>query len=318
MPTLDSVGDTVAYFNAAAAFWVRRAWRLLPSAWLWLAVILAGAIFFNRSQAFGTFRANFEGVVAAVLDIANFRIVEVFSRFEPGAAFPYWSLSLEEQFYILLPFLIFIFRRRLPYVLAVLVLAQFFWRRSGEDTTRVGLMLNQLRSDALSLGVLIAIWSRHPTYRLFEPIALKRRPVAGVVILSVLIICLAAVGSRSLHIVWFQIGMVALISAVIVLIASFDGDYLCPEGAVKRLMLWVGARSYGIYLIHIPVYCMTREIWFRIEPPGTVFDAAWSVRFIATAALLILAFAELNYRFVEVPFRRRGARIAERLGRRVA
>ena len=41
-------------------FWLRRAFRLLPSAWLWLAVILLACVFFNRSGAFGTLSANLQ------------------------------------------------------------------------------------------------------------------------------------------------------------------------------------------------------------------------------------------------------------------
>jgi len=81
-------------------------------------------------------------------------------------------------------------------------------------------------------------------------------------------------------------------------------------------MLWFGSRSYALYLIHIPAFFVTREIWFRIEPPGTVFTGAFTLRFALTASVLLLTFTELNYRLVEVPLRRRGARIAERIARR--
>jgi peptidoglycan/LPS O-acetylase OafA/YrhL len=83
-------------------------------------------------------------------------------------------------------------------------------------------------------------------------------------------------------------------------------------------MLWVGSRSYAIYLIHIPAFFATREIWFRVKPPGTVFDAAYTWRFALTALPLLLIAAELNYRCLEVPLRRRGARIAQRIAQRPA
>jgi len=239
LPILEATRGSTAFFNATLAFWVRRAWRLLPSAWLWLAVILLLAAFFNRSGVFWSFRSNFEGAVAAMLDVANFRIITVFQRFDPGADFHYWSLSLEEQFYILLPIVVFFSRRWLPYVLAVVILAQFFVTRGGEGTSALGLVLNQLRSDALSLGVLIAIWSRRPTYRLFEPTILQSRTLPGLAVLGLLVLLLAAMGAPGLHLVSFVIGMVALISAALVFVASYDRDYLCPPGPIKRFMLWV-------------------------------------------------------------------------------
>jgi peptidoglycan/LPS O-acetylase OafA/YrhL len=316
LPTLQTAGNIGAALNATIAFWVRRAWRLLPSAWLWLGLIMACVIAFNRSHAFGSFHANFEGVIAAVLDVANFRVMMTFGRFETGAAFPYWSLSLEEQFYILLPLAVLIGRRWLPYMLIAGVLAQLFVTRSGAGTSLLGLILNQLRSDALMLGVLIALWSAHPTYRLFEPSGLRARPIVGFLVFGMLIFLLAAISSASFHIVWFQIGLVAVLSAVLVLVASYDQDYLCSWAPVKSLMLWIGSRSYAIYLIHIPVYLATREIWFRIEPAGTVFDRTYGLRFALTAFPLLLLLADVNYRFIEVPFRRRGARIAQRITQR--
>ncbi len=316
LPSLEKTRDSTQFFAAALAFWIRRAFRLLPSAWLWLAVILAAALFLNRSGAFGPFRSNFAGAVAAILYIANFHIATIFGRSHPGAVFPYWSLSLEEQFYLVLPFLAFIFRRRLLLVLFIAVAAQFFIARTGAGRGAVALWLNQTRSDAISLGVLIAIWSRHPTYRLFEPTFLRNAPALRMAMLLFLILLLAAAGSTELDIVPFQVGVVAAISAVLVFIASFNGDYLWPPDPAKRLMLWVGSRSYAIYLVHIPAFFITREIWFRIAPPGTVFGPAYALRFGVTAAALIIVFADLNYRLVEIPLRRRGARIAARLAAR--
>jgi peptidoglycan/LPS O-acetylase OafA/YrhL len=316
LPMLEITSGTTGYFNATLSFWVRRIWRLLPSAWLWLAVILISAAVFNRSGVFWSFRANFESVIAAMLDVANFRIALVYGKTEPGAAFPYWSLSLEEQFYILLPIVVFFAGRRLPYVLAAGILAQFFIDRIGPNRTDLEMLLNMLRSDALMMGVLLAIWSRTPTYRLFEPVALRGRPLAGLALLGFFTLCLAAVGSPKLTIVSFSVGLVALISAVLVFFASYDRDYLMPDGLVKRVMLWVGSRSYALYLIHIPAFFLAREIWFRIEPPGTVFDHAFTARLGLTGFGLLVTLTELNYRFVEVPLRRRGARIAQRIAQR--
>ncbi len=316
LPVLEAAGGSLEFFNQALAFWVRRAWRLLPSAWLWLGLIMLGVLFCNRSGAFGSVRANFEAGIAAILDIANFRIIGVFGQFPSGDSFPYWSLSLEEQFYVVLPFVVFFAGRRLPWFLGAVILLQFFVARSGNHASAIGLIMNQTRSDALSFGVLIAIWSGHPTYLLFEPVGLRGRKLLGLAIFGLLLLCLAAVSSSTLHFVWFQIGLVGLISAVLVFLASFNGDYLCPNGLFKRVMLWVGGRSYAIYLVHIPAYLLTREIWFRVEPRGTAFNSVFTLRFALTAAILVASFAELNYRFVEVPLRRRGRRIADRLARR--
>ncbi len=316
MPSLAAAENVTAYVNAAVAFWVRRAWRLLPSAWLWLAIGLIATVVFNRSGVFGTFRANYEGAAAAVLNVANFRTILVFGRYELAVSSPYWSLSLEEQFYFLFPFLILLSGRRLPLVVGAGVLLQLFIVRNGPNAGTLGLVLNNLRSDAILLGVLIAIWSTHPTYRLFEPVFLKNRPLVGLNLFAGLVILLAAAGSVALHIVPFQSGLIALISAVMVIVASYNKNYLWPSGPFKQVMLWFGTRSYALYLVHIPAYAFTREIWYRLQPPGTVFTDRFWIRFAYTAAILALVSAELNYRLVEVPLRQRGARIAKRIAQR--
>ena len=95
--------------------------------------------------------------------------------------------------------------------------------------------------------------------------------------------------------------------------ACRDRDYLLSKGPLKRLLVWVGARSYAIYLIHIPAFFLTREIWFRLDPANAGSDTAYMPVFAATALLLILIASELNYRFIEMPLRRRGVLLAERI-----
>lgn len=316
LPMLEMTSGAASFFNATLSFWVRRAWRLLPSAWLWLAIILVLSLAFNHSHAFWSFRANLEATVAAVLDVANFRILLVYGKSEPGVAFPYWSLSLEEQFYILLPIVVFFAGRRLPWVLAIGILGQFFVTRSGPHAPELGQVLNILRSDGLMMGVLLAIWSRNPTYHLFEPSGLRRRPLAGLALFALLAVLLATLGGAGLIIVSFTVGLVALVSAALVFLASYDQDYLMPPGLVKNVMLWVGSRSYALYLIHMPSYFLARELWFRIEPPGTVFDHHFMLRLGLTGFGLLFVLAELNYRFVEVPLRRHGVQIARRIAQR--
>lgn len=316
MPSLAEAKNVTAYVNSAVAFWVRRAWRLLPSAWLWLAIGLVATLVLNRSGAFGNFLANYEAAIAAILNVANFRQLMVFGRYDIGLSSPYWSLSLEEQFYFLFPFLVLFAGRRLALVAGAGVLLQLFIPRNGPDVGTLGLILDNARSDAILLGVLIAIWSDDPTYRLFEPVFLKNRPIAGIILFAGLIILLAAAGAVFLHIAPFQVGLVALISALLVLIASYNKNYFLPNGPFKTVMLWLGTRSYALYLVHIPMYALTREIWYRLEPPGTEFTDRFAVRFVYTAAILVLMSAELNYRLIEVPLRQRGARIAKSIARR--
>jgi peptidoglycan/LPS O-acetylase OafA/YrhL len=81
-------------------------------------------------------------------------------------------------------------------------------------------------------------------------------------------------------------------------------------------MCWVGARSYALYLIHLPVYHAAVELWSRLNPAVLKSGGGHTLILLATALPPIFLLADLNYRFVEVPLRRRGARLAERIRNR--
>lgn len=309
MPKLQLCENTSEFLNVSLSFWTKRVFRLLPSAWLWLAVILVACVFFNDSGVFRSLRSNIEATVAAVLQVANFRFAQGFGgAYDLGASFVYWTLSLEEQFYMFLPFLVFYSRRWLPYILAVLILMQLF------QTSTVLLLM--VRTDALLLGVLIALWATRSSYRLFEPTFLKNSRTLRFCLLVGTLLLLIALSSPHLNIVSFRWGLIAILCAALVLIASYNQNYLLREGRLKSIMMWVGTRSYPIYLIHIPAFYFTRELWYRLSPEGTTFDETFYLRYILTSLTVIVVFSELNYRFVETPMRTYGAKVASKLSKR--
>ena len=225
-----------------------------------------------------------------------------------GINFHYWSLSLEEQFYILLPLLIILSRKWLVPVLIGAVVLQCFITR---DTA----LLSMIRAEALLLGVLIAIWRTQASYPMFRPIALVNSTIARLGLFSLLIICLATVGSDDLHMVGNKYLAVALVSTLLVIIASYNDNLTIRQPLIKKALMWTGSRSYAIYLIHMPAYALTREIWFRISPAGTKFNEDFLLEYSLTAALLTIILSEINFRFVETPLRKKGAVIAANMNR---
>ena len=105
--------------------------------------------------------------------------------------------------------------------------------------------------------------------------------------------------------------MIALISVLLVWIASYNDNLFMPA-PLRDLFVWLGARSYAIYLIHIPAFFLTREIWTRMNPETVAGPEAF-VPYLLSAGVLILVCSELNYRWVEQPLRRKGAAIADRM-----
>jgi peptidoglycan/LPS O-acetylase OafA/YrhL len=310
LPTLAQAEGTRAFFRNALSFWIRRACRLLPSAWLWLGVMVLLAATFNTMGAFGTVAANLRAALAALLNVENFLLWKALPRGELSTPNIYWTLSLEEQFYLVLPLLAFVARRRLALAMAAIVLAQIFVDRTG-----IGhLLLNLTRSDGLALGVLLAIWSGAAGYRRLEPRWLTGGRLRHLAV-PAFVLVFAAVSGHALVPQRFTLGALALMSAGAVWLASYDRDMMAPPGWPRRVLCWMGARSYALYLCHLPVFHATVELWSRVNPRMLQGGAGHVLVLLLTGLPLTFALAELNYRFVETPFRRRGARIAERVRR---
>jgi peptidoglycan/LPS O-acetylase OafA/YrhL len=96
-------------------FWMRRARRLLPALFLMLAVVVAWVTLLDRSQL-TSLRGD---VLAAVAYVSNWwnivREASYFARFGPPPPLDHlWSLAVEEQFYLIWPWLLLLGLRFLP------------------------------------------------------------------------------------------------------------------------------------------------------------------------------------------------------------
>lgn len=285
------------YRFIAMRFWVARLFRLAPSAWFWLLVILALCACYNRSGVFGTLETNLYWTLSGVLNYSNYLLVQYFGNTPPGASFVYWSLSLEEQFYLCFPPLVWLFGRRLAWVLLALVLVQLFNQR--------GLYGMMFRTDAIALGVLVALVANHRLVLWLGTIFVGWKARLAVLSLLLLLFGLGTLTQQQLP---MQVGLVALTASTLVLLCSGQRDVLAGNSAASRCLLWVGQRSYAIYLIHIPAMFFLRETAYR-----TQIDMADHVVLGGLLALVLIAgLAAANYRWLETPLRLLGKTIAGR------
>jgi peptidoglycan/LPS O-acetylase OafA/YrhL len=312
LPTLAMAKNRQDYWRNVVAFWIRRMWRIWPTAWLWTALIVIAAVF-ARSQAWGKPLPDLQDAIAILLHVFNLHRVDVDAIQGTGILSPYWSLSLEEQFYLLLPFLLFIVpRERLISVLAVLVGAQIFLTRWALNNNLSGLLWS-IRSDGLMLGVVIALTLEKRWIRgLLEPLFLAKSRLAKCLSVVLPLFLMSALSAG--HVVTFGTGLIAILSGWLVWVASYDMNYIIAEGWLKRILVWIGLRSYAIYVIHCPAFLITQSIWAHLSPAGTnLGDGQHLWQLSITAAVLIVVLSELNFRLIEAPLRRKGAAIAKRL-----
>ncbi len=309
IPQLQGVRDVRRFAHITVTFWIRRAWRLWPSAWLWLALPLVLCLTFNNSHAYGSFVANWCMAMAGIANVANFYLIYHYGQ--PGGvgtAFAQWSLSLEEQFYFALPFAIFVFRRYLPALMGFLLFLAFYLVPF--------VFANNTRSGAIAAGVLLAIASRHRLYADCAPVFLNGSRLARICVVFGGVALLVSFGDWDWRIVSFIHGPIAIISGLMVWVASYNAGFLWRPGRSRQVMEIVAARTYSIYLVHIPVYAGMHEAWYRMDkthPPAGLQIAAY----FAIAALLIALFAELNHRLLERPLREHGKRVAQRYALRM-
>jgi peptidoglycan/LPS O-acetylase OafA/YrhL len=292
-------------------FWVRRIYRIWPSAIVNVLVVLAFSVLVNKSGAFGPFVGNFCDAVSVIMQVANFHWYHCFegqTGGNCGVNTVYWSLSLEEQFYLAFPFLFFFLSRVwLARLLIGVVAIQFFLRRPPHS------FLWEIRVDALAWGALIALAVGGPLHKLLEPrfLASGKRAVLSTLLFSGLI---ASLGTN--QIIWFQTGPIALLSAVLIWSASYDKGYVFRHGRLRPFLLWAGSRSYAIYLVHPFAAFATRELFFRLYK-GQAFDDQFLLRFLLVGLSLTFVLAEANYRFLEMPLRRKGIRLSKTMAEHV-
>ena len=257
-------------------FYARRIRRLLPA----LVVFVAGAAAVATTA--GPSIATRRDVVASLLYVGNW--LPARSDYM-GALNHTWSLAIEEQFYLVWPVLVIVvLRRSSERALAVVALvgagtsliARFALWDSGHGADRI-YYGSDTRADALLLGCALAVWMRGRGAGASNP-RVAHLMVAGVGILALV--------SHPLPRYLILPTVVAL--ATMVAIATLTrGRY---SGWLEaRPLVWLGRRSYGLYLWHLLVL-MTVEAW----------DVPWPVTMVTVVALSLML-TELSWRYVEQP-----------------
>jgi peptidoglycan/LPS O-acetylase OafA/YrhL len=272
-------------------FYRRRALRLLPALLVLCAVMAVVVLAFAQLDDRDPTWLGIVGALtysSSVLAAGGHRL---------GAFLPTWSLSVEEFFYVLWPLALVGLarwsRRRLPVVvagLAVLAAAYTVFARVvlGFDDLRMAYAADTRAVQLMAGGAigLLLPWVR------------ARLTTRATMLIAICLVAFVMKPAALLPEFYFNGGsiIVAVLAAVLVgyLAGSTTGPFV--RALSWAPLVWIGKRSYGIYLWNLPVVALVRL---------TSWSGPWQF---VVKAVLSIAIPALSYAFVELYFLRRKGR----------
>ncbi|WP_297184092.1 acyltransferase family protein [uncultured Enorma sp.] len=309
-------------------FWVRRVRRLVPATVTLVVVVALLCTIFNHVML-TKMRPD---ILPSLLFFNNwwqiFNNVSYFGALgDPSPLTHFWSLAIEEQFYVVWPMLLFVLlrfgarRKVIRIVVAVLAVASALGMallyNPAADPSRV-YYGTDTRAFAMLIGALLAFvrtssmnpftWDAHATTQAVSETAHPYRgkpqqqgilrkgalDIAGVAALAGLVALVVYTNGYTAFTYRGGTVIAAVLSAVLI------AACVQPDGVLARvfslpLLVWLGQRSYSIYLWHFPLFAL-------MNPVGDVSAKPWWVYLIECGVVLLAA--ELSYRFIETPFRK--------------
>ena len=280
-------------------FWQRRICRILPalSVMVGTVLIIGSVIYFPEDYKLVARQAAFQSVMAP-----NIYFYSLSGYFNPDHAtkplLHTWSLGVEEQFYILIPFVLYFARKKMrkrfiPVLAGITILSFAASVYAVLRSPDAAFYLLPFRMWELMAGTMVAALSIPAHIRKWQAEALAASGLLMIVI-GVLLYT-----SKTLF-----PGFSALLPCLgAALFIWSNGSHLTKAGRLLSFkpFVFIGVISYSLYLWHWPIFAMIDYI--------PIIPEHWAVKPLMIVASFILAI--LSWRYIETPFNRM-ARTASR------
>jgi peptidoglycan/LPS O-acetylase OafA/YrhL len=294
-------------------FWGRRARRLLPALFTMLLVCSSATLLVGGDTALALGRQLLGAVTFSSNWVSIGGGASYFTQDSPELFRNLWSLAVEEQFYVLWPFVVWLLARTvrartgawicaLMAVLSAGAMAVFF---QGGDPTRV-----YFGTDTHSFGLMIGSFLAFAMIdrgrdEITDRAAALRRPAPWIGIAALALIVIGAVVLGETDAVTYRGGLLAISLLTAVVIWSVVRSAWLGGVLDARPLRAVGRRSYGLYLWHWPVFVLVAA---AIPPSAEPWRP---VAIGVIAAVVSFAAAWISFSMIETPFlSRRGTAAA--------
>ncbi|MGE8720216.1 acyltransferase family protein [Leptospira terpstrae] len=293
--------DKMGIFDFLKNFWARRAKRLFPALFLTTSVTILITLLFSSNESHHT-TMSIETGLSSLIGLGNIYLASMatdyFSTTAELNAFTHtWSLGVEEQFYLLFPFLFWAFMNRaqnkklfISILFLFTGLSLLFFLKNFEKNPIKSFYFVQSRFWELSLGSLVFLFSNQvernngSLKKIFSNVSLILLPI----LLSIILIFLFDSKYPSIKEKYYNL--------LIVLLTAFFLLFSESKSSVIKLLQWkpiafIGLLSYSLYLWHWPVV--------------TFFRWTFGIKSELIPLILLLCFflSILSYKFVESPLR---------------
>lgn len=285
-------------------FWVRRLRRLMPACVTVVVATAALCTVFNHVML-TKMRPD---IIPSLLFVNNwwqiFSNVSYFNALgDPSPLTHFWSLAIEEQFYLVWPvLLLLLFRRgarrtwvrRSIFGLAVasaLLMAVLY--NPEADVSRI-----YYGTDTRAFALLLGAW-----LAFIPPKVLRKSPLTSkswhcdlwgaVALVGLAVMCVVTNGYSAAQ--YRGLMFLSAFLAVVLIASALQHDTRMSQFLALRPLVWLGKRSYSLYLWHYPLLLL-------MNPVADIEQKPWWLQMFQL--LVVLAAAELCYRFIETPLRR--------------
>lgn len=290
------------------AFWLRRARRLLPALVALILIVVPAAWIVQRDLLVGIGRQVLGALTFSTnwLEIAHGS--SYFDTTTPILFKNFWSLAIEEQFYLFWPILFIIalaliprLSARLAAVAALALVSASFMAilYHPENITRV-YYGTDTHLFGLAIGILLAfLWTDRSSTIFAQQTWVTFGKYYGIAALGMIVCAIFLLPDDTAF--TYRGGIFLISCCTVVLIAAMlQPRSLLAKAGELSVLRWLGTRSYGLYLWHWPVLVIAGAAF-----PTVVNSAGYWIRTIFALAITF-GICEVSFRFIETPIRKFG------------